>query len=178
MVAYKIDSGKTSIIENAIDVPLPSAVPTKKNFLWYVRPTVFKNSVRLHAAFAKAKEKYPDIILEEGQMPKNQLLEKMVTCYAVVLPSLTEISPNYILDALRFKKPFIMDKYSGLAEKLRPYGLLVDPLNEDDIIRGIEELASDEGYARAVAKVSAFNEVRSYSEVAQDFITLLQKINV
>jgi glycosyltransferase involved in cell wall biosynthesis len=173
VAAYNIPESKTYIIENAIDAPLPSVPPQQKNFLWYVRPTAFKNSARLHAAFAKAKEQYPDIILEEGQIPKQQLLEKMASCYAVVLPSLTEISPNYILDALRFKKPFIMDKYSGLADKLGPYGMLVDPLDEADIVRGIEELASDDGYARAVAKVSAFNEVRSYSDVAQDFIKIL-----
>lgn len=176
VVAYNIPESKTSIINNAIDVPLSSVPPAQKNFLWYVRPTAFKNSARLHAAFAKAKEKYPDIRLEEGQLPKQQLLEKMASCYAVVLPSFTEISPNYILDALRFKKPFIMDKYSGLADKLGPYGLLVDPLDESDIAKSIEELASDDGYARAVARAASFSEVRTYKNVAQDFITLLQKI--
>lgn len=173
IAAYSIPEDKTRIIENAIDAPLSSVSPRQKNFLWYVRPTAFKNSARLHAAFAKAKEQYPYIILEEGQLPKQQLLEKMASCYAVLLPSLTEISPNYILDALRFKKPFIMDKYSGLAEKLGPYGLLVDPLDENDIARGIEELASEEGYARAVARAAAFSEVRTYKEVAQDFIKIL-----
>ena len=175
VTAYRIDPAKTTRIDNAIDTPLPSSAPTQKNFLWYVRPTAFKNSARLHAAFAKAKERYPDIVLEEGQIPKNQLLDKMASCYAVVLPSLTEISPNYILDALRFKKPFIMDKYSGLAEKLGPYGLLVDPLDESDIAKGIAELASEEGYTRAFARAASFSEVRTYKDVAQDFIVLLQK---
>ncbi len=173
IAAYKIPESKTRIIENAIDAPLPGSSPTQKNFLWYVRPTAFKNSARLHAVFAKAKEQYPDIILEEGQLPKQQLLEKMASCYAVLLPSLTEISPNYILDALRFKKPFIMDKYSGLAEKLGPYGMLVDPLDADDIAKGVAELASEEGYARAVARAAAFSEVRTYKEGAQDFIKIL-----
>jgi len=175
VAAYHVPPSKTHIIENAIDTPLQSVPPTKKNFLWYVRPTAFKNSARLHAAFLQAKQTHPEIVLEEGQIPKRQLLEKMASCYAVVLPSLTEISPNYILDALRFKKPFIMDKYSGLAQQLGPYGLLVDPLSEDDIARGIEELASDEGYARAVARAASFNNVRTYTEVAQDFMQLLQK---
>ncbi len=175
VVAYSIDPAKTTRIDNAIDAPLPSILPTQKNFLWYVRPTAFKNSVRLHAAFTKAKEQYPGIILEEGQIQKQQLLEKMASCYAVVLPSLTEISPNYILDALRFKKPFIMDKYSGLADELGRYGLLVDPLDESDIAKGIAELASEEGYTRAVARAASFSEVRTYKDVAQDFIVLLQK---
>jgi len=172
--AYTIAPERVRLIENAIDTSLPSVAPTKKNFLWYVRPTAFKNSARLHAAFAKAKERYPDIVLEEGQIPKQQLLEKMASCYAVVLPSLTEISPNYILDALRFKKPFIMDAYSGLADQLGPYGVVVDPLSEEDIARGIMELASDEGYAQAVAKAGRFSRVRTYADVARDMVAVLQ----
>lgn len=170
--AYNIDQTKTRIIENAIDAPLPSEEPTHKNFLWYVRPTAFKNGVRLHKAFLKAKEEYPEIILEEGQIPKKDLLEKMKSCHAVMLPSITEISPNYILDALRFKKPFIMDKYSGLTDKLGRYGTLVDPLSEEDIARAIKELARDEGYTRAKEKVQAFSEVRTYEDIAREFLAL------
>lgn len=172
--AYAIDQTKTRIVENAIDAPLPSVAPTQKNFLWYVRPTAFKNSKRLHTAFLKAKETYPEIVLEEGQVPKKELLERMKSCYAVVLPSITEISPNYILDALRFKKPFIMDMYSGLAHKLGSYGMLVDPLSEEDIACAIEELASSEGYVRAQEKVRMFSEVRTYKDIAKEFLTLLQ----
>ena len=173
MGPYGLEQDRVRVIGNAVEAPLPSEPPTKKNFLWYVRPIAMKNGTNVHAAFEKAKETFPDIELEEGQLAKPQLLDRMKSCYAVILPSLTEISPNYILDALRFKKPFIIDKYSGFAKWLAPYGLVVDPLDIGDIAKAIEELASEEGYARAIKSVAAFELVRTYDDLAVDFLKLL-----
>ena len=171
---YGLALDRTKIIGNAVDLPLPSEPPRAKNFLWHVRPIAMKNGERLHAAFTRAKAEHPEIKLEEGLIHKKELLERMKSCYAVILPSLTEISPNYILDALRFKKPFIMDKYSGFAEWLAPYGALVDPLDERDITRAIDELATEEGYARACKRAGQFSFVRTYAQVADDFLALIK----
>lgn len=173
---YGLALGRTGIIGNAVDAPLPSESPRAKNFLWYVRPIAMKNGGRLHAAFARARATHPDITLEEGFVSKKELLERMKSCYAVVLPSITEISPNYILDALRFKKPFIMDKYSGFAGWLGPHGTLVDPLDENDIARALETLAEPAGYEEALKKAAAFSYVRTYDDVAQDLLALLEHI--
>ena len=170
---YGLEKGRTHVVGNAIDAPLAATAPSQKNFLWYVRPNAIKNGAHVHSAFAKAKAKHLDIVLEEGMVPQAKLLERMKGCYAVILPSVTEISPNYILDALRFKKPFILDKYSGYAKWLAPYGLLVDPLDEDDIARAVGELADESGYAKAVAKAAAFSFTRTYEEVARDFLALI-----
>lgn len=171
---YGLAPERTRIIGNAVDAPLSPEKPLAKNFLWHVRPIAMKNGKLLHAAFARAKATHPDITLEEGMISKRELLERMKGCYAVILPSLTEISPNYILDALRFKKPFIMDKYSGFAEWLGPYGILVDPLDENDIVRALETLAEPAGYGEALQKAAAFSYVRTYDDIARDFITLVR----
>lgn len=174
LTPYDLDPSRVHVIGNAIESPLTGETPERKNFLWHVRPIAMKNPTRVRAAFAKAKLAHPDILLEEGVVRKTELLERMKYCYAVILPSLTEISPNYILDALRFKKPFIMDKYSGLADELGPYGLLVDPLDEDDIARAIAQLATPEGYKEACEKAARFSTVRTYDDVAKDFIALIK----
>ncbi len=173
LTPYRLKFNRTRIIGNAVDIPLQAEPPTEKNFLWHVRPIAMKNGARVRAAFAEAKKIYPDITLEQGMISKADLLDHMRSCYAVILPSLTEISPNYVLDALRFKKPFIMDKYSGFAKWLSPYGLLVDPLDEDDIARAIEKLATAAGYDEAVRKAAAFSYVRTYEDVARDFLALI-----
>jgi len=170
---YGLALNRTRIIGNAVDAPLPAVAHSRKNFLWYVRDIAMKNGTHVRAAFARAKEKHPDITLEEGSVSKVELLERIKSCYVVILPSITEISPNYILDALRFKKPFIMDKYSGFAGWLAPYGTLVDPLDEDDIVRAIDELATDDGYARACERADTFSFVRTYDDVARDFLGLI-----
>ena len=172
--AYGMNPQQTKIIGNAVDEPLASAPAEKKNFLWYVRDIAMKNGAHVRSAFAAAKKQHPDIELKEGSLPKAELLERMRTCYAVILPSVTEISPNYILDALRFKKPFIMDKYSGYAPWLAPYGTVVNPLDENDIAQAIGILATPEGYASALEKASRFSMVRTYTEVAKDFLALME----
>jgi glycosyltransferase involved in cell wall biosynthesis len=172
---YDLDRGRTSVIANAVESPLPAIAPTAKNFLWHVRPNAIKNADRAHNAFKKARAMNAEIILEEGTMPKAELLERMKSCYAVVLPSLTEISPNYILDALRFHKPFIMDKYSGLAPWLSRYGMVVDPLNEDEITKALLELATPDGYRHGQEKAAAFSFERPYDDVARDFLELISK---
>jgi len=171
---YALDRACTHIIGNAVEPQLPAQKPTTKNYLWHVRPNAIKNAAHVHAAFSKAKEKHSDITLEEGTMPKNELLERMKNCYAVILPSLTEISPNYILDALRFHKPFIMDKYSGLASWLGQYGILVDPLDEDDIAGAISLLADDRGYEEAQEKAAVFSYVRTYEDVVREYLPLIR----
>src|SRR3989338_8014997 len=170
---YGLTLNRTRVIGNVVDAPLHAAAHSRKNYLWYVRDIAMKNGAHVRAAFARAKEKHPDIVLEEGDVPKAALLERMKSCYMVILPSITEISPNYILDALRFKKPFIMDKYSGFAGWLAPYGTLVDPLDENDIARAIDELATDDGYARACERADTFSLVRTYDDVARDFLGLI-----
>lgn len=173
---YGLAAERTHIIANAVpshELPTP---PAHKDFLWHVRPIVMKNGARVHAAFEQARATHPDISLEEGVIPKQQLLDRMRACYAVILPSLTEISPNYILDALRFRKPFIMDKYSGLADELGPYGMLVDPLDTGDIARAIGELATEDGYARALERVGAFSGERPYAQIADDFLSLIKTL--
>jgi len=172
---YGLELERTEIIGNAVDAALQPEPPSAKNFLWHVRPIRMKNGERLHAAFARARAKHPDITLEEGLISKQELLERMKSCYAVILPSITEISPNYILDALRFKKPFIMDKYSGFAQWLGPYGTLVDPLDRNDIVRALETLAEPAGYEEALKKAAAFSYVRTYDDVARDFLELLRR---
>jgi len=172
---YGLALGRTGIIGNAVDGPLSPEEPRVKNFLWHVRPIAMKNGERLHAAFARARATHSDITLEEGLISKKELLERMKSCYAVILPSLTEISPNYILDALRFKKPFILDKYSGFAQWLAPYGTLVDSLDENDIARAIETLAEPAGYEEALKKAAAFSYVRTYDDIARDFLGLVRQ---
>ena len=175
LTPYSVSIDRTHIVGNAIDPNDQNEKPSRKNFLWHVRPLALKNGERLHSAFTAAYKSYPDIMLDEGMLPREELLSRMRSAYAVILPSISEISPNYIFEALQFGKPFILTKYCGLAQMLVPYGLLVDPLSEDDISNAIKELASEEGYRRAVQKASQFSMQRSYAEIAKDFLHLIEQ---
>jgi glycosyltransferase involved in cell wall biosynthesis len=174
--AYGVPHEHTRIIENAIAGRFEPLLATRKNFLWYTRGIRFKNEEILKAAFAKAKAQVPDIELETGVVPQAELIERIRRGYAVILPSLTEISPNYILDALRCGKPFIQTKYSGFADTYAPYGLTCDPLSEDDIAEKIIELCDPVRYAALGEKISTLRLERTYVQVADDFLALFKTL--
>ena len=172
--AYRFNNKNAYVIENAIEEKSLSNEPKEKNFLLYSRDIVLKNKEAFRRAFKKAQSKYPHIVLEEGQVSKSELLEKMKDAYAVVLPSISEVSPNYILDALRFGKPFILTKYSGYTEWLKEYGLIVNPLDEEDMTEKIESLAAEKIYEVQRKKAEAFSSVRTYKEISDDFVSLIK----
>src|SRR5207249_3226173 len=96
---------------------------------------------RLNEAFKKAQEKVPELILDDESLPYEMFLEKMKNCYATILVSLGDISPNMILDAIRCGKPFILTRETGLYEKLKDVGLFVDPEDVNDIAKKIDTLS-------------------------------------
>lgn len=175
--AYGLKKERTHLIENAIEPMLPGEIPSQKNFLFFTRNLTLKNIPRMRSAFEAARRKFPEIVLEQGMVPKNALLEKMRSCYAVVLPSYSEVSPNYILDALRFRKPFILSKYSGYADLLKDFGLIVDPFDDDALTKAVESLASDAGYSEAVTRAARFSlKERTYDIIADEFIQFAETI--
>jgi glycosyltransferase involved in cell wall biosynthesis len=170
---YGFDKEYAYVIKNAVEKKLEGTKPKKKNFLFFARDITLKNKPGFLRAFAIAKKENPDIELEDGIVPKEELMEKMKNCYAVVLPSLSEVSPNYILDAIRLGKPFILTKYSGYAEPLGEYGLMVDPLDEEDMVEKILQLADGEIYKKLTKKILEFDILRTYSDIADEFTDLL-----
>lgn len=173
--AYGIAPEKAPIIENAIAGSFAPHAPQKKNFLWYVRGIRFKNERLLREAFAKARERVPEIELETGTLPHAELIEKIRRSYAVILPSISDISPNYILDAIRCGKPFIMTKFSGLAERYGDLGLLCDPRSADDVAEKIVELCDEKVYAGLSARIAAHPIERTYAQVADEFLALFSR---
>ena len=105
----------------------------------------------------------------------TELMERMRACYAVVLPSISEVTPNYIIDALRCGKPFLLTKYSGYAERFGHYGVLVDPLDEADITRGITKLADPTTYDELCARIASWNETHTYDDIAREFVAVLSE---
>jgi glycosyltransferase involved in cell wall biosynthesis len=172
---YGFDPARTHVIENAIEGKLDPVPPQRKNFMFFTRQIALKNGSALRRAFAKAKEKYPDIELDEGVVSHDELLDRLRTGYAAVLPSISEVTPNYILEAIRCGKPFLLTKYSGYAERFKEYGVIVDPLDEEDMARGIEKLADEATYERLQTRIAAFNEQHTYDDIAREFVALIQK---
>ncbi len=177
MRAYALDESRTRVIPNAIMGSFESIKPERKNFLFYGRDLKLRNKKKLMVAFQNAKKKLPEIVLEVGQLPQSELLEKIRRSYCIILPSISEVTPNYVLDALRCGKPFILTKYSEFAETYPDFGLFVDPLDANDITEKIIEMANDATYQRMVERIQSHPITRTYSDLTDDFLELI-KTNV
>ncbi len=170
---YTIDPVHAHVIENPIPPKLTSKNPVRKNFAFYTRQIALKNHTAFRRAFTRAKNIHPDIELEEGMVSREDLMRRMQECYAVVLPSISDVTPNYIIDAIRCGKPFLLTKYSGYAERFSEYGVIVDPLSEEDMTRGIMALAEPKTYDMYKKRLAEFSEVRSFDDIAREFLSIV-----
>lgn len=172
---YAIAPEKQAFIENYYPEKRTDNEPLLRNFLWAGRVLHLKNIETLTAAFdlAKSSSDLADITLEiVTTVPQEELHERMRTCYAVVVPSLSEVSPNTVLEALAYSRPVICTEHTGIRERLGDAALFVDPLSRQGLADAIRELAHREGYHAARERARAFTYTRSYADVAREYADL------
>lgn len=175
ITAYGLHEKQTTIIENFFrkEEGMPH---TKKNFIWAVRPLRLKNGRMLYRAFAEAKKADPELVLDDGRYPYEEMLHRIRSCYAVILPSISDVSPNLILDAISYNKPFIVTVESGYTEKFKNIGLFIDPFNEKDITKKILTLADGAEYEKYKGKVARYVFSHSYTKIASEYLKLYSKL--
>ena len=173
VAAYHIQEGKTAVTRNYIPPKAEATALGNKVFLWAGRESKVKNTDRLHEVARKVKLHHPEFSLDFAtNIPYKDLMEKMNNSYAVVLPSLSDVCPNFILEAASFNKPFIMTKETGLREIYPKGGLFVDSRSSAELEVAIESLLQPQEYARFVAELKSLNPEHSWKEIAQELITL------
>lgn len=96
---------------------------------------------------------------------KRKLLEEHDL---LVIPSITEISPNVALEARASGLPVLLTQETGLSEKLREGMIVRDLSNAEKIASAIEEIAKNyDTFAVDAAKTST---VRSWGDVAEEWV--------
>lgn len=171
--AYRLKENKNFIIENEY-APQVGDFPAKsKTYLWAGRVLTLKNVDRLKRAFESAKKKDSNIELDiVTNMSKSELLEKTKDCYAFILPSISDISPNVVLDAISLGKPCIVTKETGINDRIKDVVLFIDPFDEKDIENKILFLADDKNYQDLKSRVGAFSFVHTMSDIASEFLKI------
>ena len=174
--AYGLDDGKLFIVENQYGPKEESHPPAEKNFIAGTRPLKWKNDARLAQAFARVHEKNETVTYDNTTKPFGVFMEKLASAYAVILVSLGDISPNLILDAIRYDKPFIVTRETGLYERIKSCALFVDPENVDDIAEKIHWLSDPVHYKEQKKKVEAFTFKHTWEDIANDFLAVYKKL--
>lgn len=173
--AYSLSPSRTAIIENYYGSRQTAEEPQKKNFICFTRQLKWKNLDTLQEAFKVARIRHPEIVLETGSLPRERYLERLRRCYAVILVSLGDISPNMILEAIQYGKPFILTTENGLEEKIQRIGLRANPRDVESISRAIEMLANPVFYEKEQEKIKYFSFLHSYDEIAREFTMLMNR---
>lgn len=169
--AYGVPLAKTAVIENQYGPKKESAPPAGKNFVCIYRPTPFKNIEALKEAFDLVKEKHPEASLEIYQgVPREEAFARMKHAYAVIIPSLSEVSPNLAIEALQFGKPCILTSDCGIHDRLGDAVVYINPNDARDIARGMEEMLDASYYASRADAARRFSFTRSYDDIAEDFL--------
>src|SRR3989338_5264126 len=171
---YKFNESRTFVISNYSDFKKEVIKSSEKNFVWIGRDIPLKNLGRLAQAFAIAKKEAPDIELQiYKNLPQEEVWPKLRSAYAFIYPSISEVSPNLVLQALIYNKPVIMTRESGFTDWLKDTVMLVDPTNEKEIGQAIISMASLEIYEEYVKKAGEFNYVHTYQDIAREFIKVI-----
>ena len=181
---YGLNLQKCFVIENYYGVresPVSSHILEnlridKKVFVGGVRDLKWKNMSRLTSAFAQVQKQGLPVTLQWETGSRGQFLLDIASCYAVVIASLGDISPNTILEAIQFGRPFILTRETGLYEKLKDIGVWVNPESVSDIAEKIVWLSDEKNYAEQCKKVAAFAFTHSYEEIAQEILKVRNRL--
>jgi hypothetical protein len=176
---YRLDASRTHIIENFY----PACVPKDeqpdsghKVFLSPSRDRFIKNKSNLEAAFADVKSRHPEAVLDDKVVSHEVLLEKIRKARAVIVASISEVSPNLVLDALQHCVPVIVTRDTGIAERIADSTIFVDPSSVSDIAQAIESLLDPAAYEVRVRAIAARTFTHSWNEIAQEFLDVYVKI--
>jgi len=98
----------------------------------------------------------------------QDLLEEIRKSYLCVLPSLTEITPNFALECLKLQKPILLTKETEYFEVLKNDLIFIDPQNEADLEEKIIYLLDGENYLNYVEKIKRIPTQRLWEDVVKE----------
>ncbi|MBI4132367.1 MAG: glycosyltransferase family 4 protein [Candidatus Sungbacteria bacterium] len=107
-------------------------------------------------------------------LPTAEVGAAIASAHAVLLPSLSDVSPNVILDCIETGTPFLLTKETGFYEALKDIGIFVDPLDEADIAAKLRILMDSPSYAAYCERLREFRGGRSWDDVAGDWLKVIR----
>lgn len=170
---YNLSKKKTSVIRNATKTNTRKHA-TGKAFLCAWRSTAFKNIDTLEKAYDVAKQQCTNVTLNiYKNIPRDELYEHMVNARALIIPSLSELSPNMALEALSMGLPVLLTQDCGARDILEGAVTWIDPRSPEDIAQKMCELKDDIHYKKAQERAKTFSFFHTYDDIAEEFSNLL-----
>lgn len=168
----KIDFDNILSDKNKLDNPLPE---DKIIFTSITRDVAFKNQKRVKEAIEKVLLINKDVYLETKRGARESCLYKISNSRAYICASISDISPNQVLEALSIGVPVIMTKNSGFFELFKDKNVcrFVEPNNVDDIRDAILEMCEDNIWNNYRINISNLDWPESWDTLLAKYDNLL-----
>ncbi len=191
---------KSEIIENAF----PKAAvglennTSSKNILFAGRLIKLKNLSRLIEAIGESCDVKLTIV---GSGPEKDNLEKEIKAFSledrvtikprvssvkldqyiadsflVIVPSISEVSPNIALECIRLGKPILLTKECGYAQRYKDELIFIDPFSISDMKEKICGLLDESNHKNYLAKIANIDTSRSWQDLAKEHVDLFSKL--
>lgn len=171
---YSVPDKKIAVIRNFVPKRAPAIEPERKNILWAGRMIPIKNVDILKEAYDEAKLSSPLLSLDiVTKVSHNELIQQIRRCYAVVQPSLTEISSNFILEAASFGKPFILTNQTGTRELYDKGGIFINPKDKKELREALIKIMEPLEYERLRRELLEIEVSRSWEVLAKEYQNLI-----
>jgi len=198
---YKLSADKLFVINNPIDKDIRISRDNICKEIIFVGRFIYKNNIlNLIKAFKDIKDssykliligegpikvkmenlikelRLADRILIEPKLTREDLKKRMSQSYLGIWPSLTDISPNSILEALSINLPIISSREIGfdwLKDKIRTF----NPKDVSDITKNINSLLNPLEYLNYQKIIDSISYRYTYDQAAEDTIKIFKPKN-
>jgi glycosyltransferase involved in cell wall biosynthesis len=198
---YGLDLGKTVIVSNVfekISGEIPGYRENPKVVLWAGRFIKLKNLEFLVRVFKRLLAYDKNLILKLiGDGPEKRavrnfvrledleekvklidgldegaLSEEIKNSYFCVLPSLSEVSPNFALKCLAMNKPIILTWETGIRKDF-PGLMYADPKKEDSFFQSALRLLDWNSYENYQKFIADIRHQKTWRDLADEYLNLL-----
>ncbi len=177
---YGIKQDKIFIVENFYGPKKSNQIKKwseSLNFVWAGRSLFLKNIDRLKEIFKEILIDHPNLSLKLYEdLSQAELFDKLDQASVVVIPSLSDVSPNLALESLMFNTPVILTKETGLRDRLGESVAYINPVDNKDIIDKIISISSEVEYNKRAELVSKFNFQHNYEQIASEFLNIFKSL--
>jgi glycosyltransferase involved in cell wall biosynthesis len=117
-----------------------------------------------------------NIIFKDAMSQKELSRYLLDNCFLLVLPSLSELSPNVALEALGLGVPTVLTQEVGFSDDVKKFFKLVDPMSEKSIKDALEYFFGKENYYSHLRLISQVLSVKDYQVIASKHLEVFESL--
>ena len=130
-----------------------------------------------HRLKLKVREmKLENNVFIEKSISHQKLLKEIQKSYLCILPSLTDITPNFALDCVKMKKPILLTKETEYFETFKNNFIFINPCDKNDIKNKILYLLNEKNYNNYIQKIREIKFVWTWRDIVQENIAIFKNL--